>query len=157
MFEEQWDHTGELLQAKKQGLQSEAVRLERAIEQFLDRIGSAENGAVASAYENRIATLTEQRAIVSDNIAKCGRPLGTFDSSLRTGLTFLANPCLLWRSVHYEHKRTVLRLAFDERLPYLRKQGFRTTNSALPFNALANFRGSKSELVGRVGIEPTTN
>jgi site-specific DNA recombinase len=45
-----------------------------------------------------------------------------------------------------EHKKAVLKLAFADRLAYVRNEGFRTPNLALPFKVLADFKGSKSKL-----------
>jgi hypothetical protein len=40
----------------------------------------------------------------------------------------------------------VLKLAFADRLTYVRNEGFRTPNLALPFKVLADLKSSKSEM-----------
>jgi hypothetical protein len=67
-------------------------------------------------------------------MAVCGRPQRGFNESVRTALDFLGNPRKLWDSERIEHKRTVLKLAFGDRLAYVRNEGFRTANLALPFS-----------------------
>ena len=43
-------------------------------------------------------------------------------------------------------KRTVLKLAFTERLAYTRNEGFRTITPALPFKALTDLKCGKSKM-----------
>lgn len=55
-----------------------------------------------------------------------------------------------------EDKRMVLKLAFAEKLPYCRNDGFRTARYALPFALLEGLGQGNYEMVGLVGLEPTT-
>ena len=59
--------------------------------------------------------LEAQKIEVSEKIANCGRPLGSFDETLRTAFDFLENPYKLWVSARLEDKRAVLKLTFAER------------------------------------------
>jgi|GEM_PF-3561578 len=83
----------------------------------------------------------------SDRPQNCGRPLQSFDDTFRTAMTFLANPQNLWASERIEYKRTVLKLAFSAKLPYCRKEGFRTARISLPFCLLEGLKGGKNEMV----------
>ena len=83
---------------------------------------------------------------ISEKIANCGRPLRSFDDTLRTALEFIGNPRKLWASEHFEDKRAVLKLAFSERLPYIRNEGFRTVTFAFPFKVLSDISGGKKEM-----------
>jgi hypothetical protein len=47
-----------------------------------------------------------------------GRPVRSFDETVRTAFGFLASPYQLWTSDRIEDKRTVLKLAFADRLAY---------------------------------------
>src|SRR5687767_11383814 len=51
----------------------------------------------------------------------------------------------LWISERLEDKRTVLKLAFAERLIYTRNEGFRTA-VPLPFKVLADIKCGRSKL-----------
>lgn len=53
-------------------------------------------------------------------------------------------------------RQALLKLAFGQRLAYVRNEGFRIQNLALPFKPLADLRAANREMVGRVGVEPTT-
>ena len=85
-------------------------------------------------------------ASAAEKIAHCGRPLRSFDETLGTALDFLGNPMKLRISERLEDKRTVLKLAFADRLAYTRNEGLRTPNLALPFKVLADMKSGKSKM-----------
>jgi site-specific DNA recombinase len=146
MFEDLWNHRLATAEARGSGLKTELAKIERDIERFLDRIAQAQLPSVITAYENRIRRLEERKIEISEKIASCGSPLRSFDETLRTSLDFLANPCNFWASDRLEHKKAVLKLAFADRLSYVRNEGFRTPDLALPFKVLADLKGSKCKL-----------
>jgi hypothetical protein len=115
------------------------AKIEHDVEQFLDRIAHATVPSVIATYESRIQQLEERRIELSEKIANCGRPLRSFDETLRTSLAFLANPCNLWASERPEDKKKVLKLAFADRLAYVRNEGFRTPDLALPFKVVSRY------------------
>lgn len=146
MFEDLWNHRLATGVERTKALRAELAKVERQEGQLLDRIVVASAPAVVSAYENRIRKLGEDKAAISEKIANCGRPVKSFDSTLRTALDFLGNPQKLWDSERLEDKRAVLKLAFVDQLAYVRNEGFRTANLALPFKVLADFSSSKSKM-----------
>src|SRR5690606_21166464 len=146
MFEDLWNDRLASAKAIRTSLNAELAKVERDIERFLDRIAQAEPLAVITVYENRIRRLQERKIEISEKIANCGRPLRSFDETLRTSLDFLADPCNLWASERLEHKKAVLKLAFADRLTYVRNEGFRTPDLALPFKVLADLKSSKSKM-----------
>jgi DNA repair exonuclease SbcCD ATPase subunit len=95
MFEELWNHQASALQERARSLKTELARIESEKQQFLDRIVRTDVPSVISAYEERIQRLDERKALTAERIAKCGRPVGDFDESLRTALLFLGNPSRL--------------------------------------------------------------
>src|SRR5690606_27972010 len=146
MFEDLWNRRLATAEANRSSLKNQLAKVERDIERFLDRIAQAEPLSVITVYENRIRRLEERKIEISEKVAHCGRPLRTFDETLRTSLDFLANPCNLWASERLEHKKAVLKLAFGDRLSYVRNEGFRTPDLALPFKVLTDLKSSKSKL-----------
>ena len=154
MFEDLWNRRLVSAEAAETSLKAELAKTERDVEQFLYRIANAQLPSVITAYENRIRRLEERKIELVEKISSCGRPLRSFDETLRTSLDFLANPCNLWASGRLEHKKAVLKLAFADRLTYVRNKGFRTPNLALPFKVLADLKGSKSKLAPPRGFEP---
>ena len=144
MFRDAWNQrlaqAGEITKA----LQKSIVGIERQIEQLLDRIVDATNGSVIAAYEKRIAKLEREKAITTEQATMLGTPRHTFEESFEHAMTFLANPWKLWINGGLDRKKTVLRLAFADRITYCRNEGLRTPKIALPFKALTAFRGGKS-------------
>ena len=71
-------------------------------------------------------------------------------------MEFLSNPYKLWASEKIEHQRAVLKLAFSDRLTYVRNQGYRTTKTTLPFKVLDGFLffAKNEDLVPGAGLEP---
>ncbi len=137
MFMDLWDHRLATGAERTKALKAELAKVKQQVEQFLDRIADASIPSVVAAYENRIKALEDRKIVLAENIAKTGRPVRSFDETVRTAFEFLASPCKLWASARLEDKRTVLKLAFTDRLVYVRNEGFRTPSFSLPFKALS--------------------
>ena len=155
-LEDLWNHRLASQADRASSLKAELVRIERDVEKLLDQIVEVSEPVVMRAFQNRIGKLEAQKLEVSEKIANCGRTLGSFDETVRTAFDLLENPLKIWGSERFEHKRAVLKLAFAERPAYVRNQGFRTPNPALPFKALADFSGGKTEMARPTGFEPAT-
>lgn len=137
MFKDLWDHRLATGAERTKALKAELAKVNQQVEQFLDRIADASIPSVVAAYENRIKALEDRKIVLAENIAKTGRPVRSFDETVRTAFDFLASPWKLWTSERLEDKRTVLKLAFTDRLVYVRNEGFRTPSFSLPFKALS--------------------
>ncbi len=156
MFEDLWNHRAELQKERSKSMELEIHKADRSIEQFLDRIVDAKSSSVINAYEKRIQKLEMDKALFKEKIEKCGRPVRDFDVTVRTALDFLASPCNLWKSDRLEDKHAVLKLAFADRLSYLKNEGVRTVKTTLPFKVLGEISSPKSEVVRPEGFEPPT-
>ena len=137
-------------------MEAERSKIERQVEQFLDRIADTDVPSIVATYEKRIRDLEERKIVLAERIANCGRALPDFDNTLKTSLDFLRNPGNLWDSPRLEDKRAVLKLAFAGRLAYTRNEGFKTPDMSLPFKVLQGFREGKSKMARPRGFEPLT-
>ena len=81
----------------------------------------------------------------------------TYEELFELALAFLSSPWKLWESGQLNLRRTVLRLAFSERIAYDRKTGFRTPKTTLPFKVLEAFSTGKSGMAHPTGFEPVTS
>jgi site-specific DNA recombinase len=153
MFKDIWDHRLATGAERTKALKAELGKVSQQVEQFLDRIADVTVPSVIAAYEMRIKALEERQIFLAEKIASTGRPVRSFDETLRTAFDFLASPCQLWASERLEDKRTVLKLAFADRLAYVRNEGFRTPNFSLPFKALGHFEGQEMRMASSTGIE----
>jgi hypothetical protein len=88
---------------------------------------------------------------LAEKIGNYATPRRNFDDAFRTAFDFLLNPCRLWTSGQLENRRAVLKLSFADRLPYARKEGFRTANPSLPFKVLGGFRDCQGGMARRSG------
>lgn len=127
-------------------LKTELSKIDKQIEQLLDRIVEAASRSVISAYEKRIDSLETKKLILAEKLTEKPMQQGTYDQILEPAMGFLSNPCNLWNSDRFENKRAVLKLAFTERLAYVRNQGYRTPKIALPFALLNQVNGMEKQL-----------
>ncbi|CAD84147.1 MULTISPECIES: recombinase family protein [Nitrosomonas] len=156
IFTDLWNIKRDTAKQEAETIRRNLLQIERKTEQFLDRIADTDNSILITAYEKKIRQLEEEKIALDEKIAQCGRPLQSFDETFRTAFSFLSNPYQLWVSSRLEHKRAVMKLAFSERLRYCRNEGFRTPEKSLPFLLLEGSDEGKHEMVGLVGLEPTT-
>lgn len=98
MFRDLWN--AKLSSSQNQGatLRKDIAAIEKKIDQFLERVTEADSDTLIRAYEKKIKELTTQKALLSERVAHCGKPLKTFGEAYRTAFDFLANPCKLWLS-----------------------------------------------------------
>ena len=156
MFRDLWDGNVAAACEHVVVLEASLKKIDRDVGQFLDRVVEADSPTIVKAYEKRIRLLEEEKALVREKIANCGRPVRDFDASFSTAMGFLANPYNLWVSDDLEDKRLVLKLTFADRLSYVRGEGFRTAVTSSPFTLLSAMKGDGSEMVPPTGLEPVT-
>jgi len=113
----------------------ELTALDKQTDALLTPIVETTNDAVLRAYEVKIAELDKTRALLQEKACQSLPPKGRMDEFIEHALTFLANPWKLWETGQTTLQRTVLKLAFAERLTYIRNQGYRTPTTTLPFKA----------------------
>ena len=153
MFKDLWNHRLASGESRARALKKELANIEKQGEHFLDRITETTVPSVITAYENRIRKLEEQKLLLIEKIETGGRPLRSFDEALRTAMEFLASPWKLWSSEVLEQRRTVLKLAFADRLAYMRNEGFRTANLSLPFRMLQSLCAPQSVMASPTRFE----
>ena len=146
MFRTAWDMRYAHMNTLKEKLRAEVVKIERQIEQLVDRIVDSESSTAVRAYEQRIAKLERERLIASERLQDDIGPQRPFNEMFELALVFLSNPWKLWASERLEDKRTVLKLTFADRLAYSRESGFRTAKTTIPFNMLGGLNMRECEL-----------
>lgn len=154
MFRDLWDGRMTSAKSRAAALKLELQKVERGIEQFIDRVMVADSSSLVTAYEARIKSLEEEKVAIRENIANCGKPLASFDATFRTAMEFLGNPHKLWLSDRLSDKRAVLKLTFSDRLHYTRNEGFRTASTTSPFRILSTLKGGSEVMVHPTGFEP---
>ena len=156
MFESAWSQRTSQAQVRRQELSKEAAQIDRQITGLLDRVVEATNTSVIRAYETRIAELEQRKLILAETLDQLGTPARSFEELFELAMGFLRNPCKLWDSGQLMLKRTVLRLAFAERIAYCRNSGLRTPKTALPFKLLDGLSCRNIGMARPTGFEPVT-
>jgi site-specific DNA recombinase len=156
MFRDAWDMRLATASEATKSLKANIKQIETQVDKLLDRIVDASSDSVVSAYEKRVAKLEREKALAQEQLAQSGKPRHTFEESFEHAMQFLANPWSIWVNSDLALKKTVLRLAFVEPLPYSRNQGLRTPKLALPFKALGEICSHKCEMAPTGGLEPPT-
>ena len=155
MFKEAWKHRTAQAQDLLRSLKCEAMKIDKQIEALLERIVEASHPKVIAAYEAKLVKLEQDKLVLAEKLQKGGKPARPFEHMFELACQFLASPWKLWESGELAYQRTVLRLAFSERILYCRNEGLRTPKTALPFKMLGAFRLGKHDMAERKGFEPS--
>ena len=154
MFRMAWDYRKHNAKELVASARQEIAGVERNVEQLMDRIVKTSSPSVISAYEKRIESMEKQKRIWEEKLLQTSQPVHSFDDTFRTALLFLSNPQKIWLDGEFEQKRMLLRMAFTDKLTYIRNQGFRTAAIALPFSLMREIANDNSEMVRSRGLEP---
>ncbi len=150
LFKALWDHQTYSQQARKKQLEQECLKLDKTIEQLLDRIVEIQSSTVLLSFEKRIDALQKDRIVIEEKITNCDHPVKPYGEMYRTALEFLANPLKAWTCGGFVEKRTVLKLSLTDRIIYDRKTRYRTPDLSLLFKALErNYAQKQSGAQGR--------
>ncbi len=155
MFRNAWDQRMTQAQAGVTSLKRDIAKIEKQIDGLLDRIVDATIPSVVAAYEKRLAKLETEKLVAEEKLAKGIHPKHSFDELFELACQFLASPWKLWESGHLTLRRTVLKLAFTDRISYDRKTGLRTPETTLPFKVLGGFSGQNCLMAETKGFEPS--
>ena len=136
MFRDAWNQRLAQAEAAVKSAKRHILEIEKQVETLLSRIMKATNAAVIAAYEDKIGGLEREKRTLSEKLSNPAPEKGKFDEMLELSLKFLANPYKLWETGDITLRRTVLRLAFTDRISYHRNKGPRTSKTALIFKAL---------------------
>ncbi|MDH5721911.1 MAG: recombinase family protein [Alphaproteobacteria bacterium] len=157
MFKDIWEYRLNNTKLLAKSAEKELVNIERKTEQLLDRLVETNSMAAISAYEGKIEKLEKEKIVLREKIENCGKPCHAFEEMFEHALTFLSNPYKLWVSDNLTLRRLVLKLAFSDRLTYIKNQGFRTPDLAFPFKALEGLKYGKNSMARPRGFEPLTS
>ena len=155
MFRDIWTQLSSQSEAHKEALEADIRKADNKIEQLLDRIVQADNPSVIAAYEKRIAKLESDKHVLAEKLATTGQSKGRFEELFELSMEFLGDPQKLWASGKLEHRQTVLKLAFADRLTYSRERGFSNPEFSIPFKLLGSFCIPNGVMAEREGFEPS--
>ncbi len=156
MFKDAWDQRSVQAESMVDTMKRQIGRIEKEVDQIVARIVETSNPTVAAAFEAKIEKLEREKIVLSEKVA-AGKPnKDTYEELFELAMAFLSSPWKLWESGQLNLRRTVLRLAFSERISYDRKTGFRTPKTTLPFKVLEAFSTGKSGMARPKRVELLT-
>ncbi len=148
MFKTWWDYRQAQIEQRGQIQEEEISKLNKKLENVMDKLVEADSPSVISAYENRIKKMETEKAVLVEKSGQSLRPMRSFDIALRTALDFISNPHKLWASGRFDNRRAVLKLAFPSGFQYHRNTGLRTAETPLPFKVLGGLSGGQIQMAG---------
>ncbi len=134
---------------------SKVADIEKEIGVLLSRIGKAKNENIIGVYEQKIVDLTLTKEKLDHQVAKFAHKTD-FETALKEVLEFLQKPLENWRDGSLQKKRTVMKLAFREKLRFDTRNGFGTANYSLPFELFSHSKLNRARLVEMAGVEPAS-
>jgi site-specific DNA recombinase len=155
MFKRAWDIQSANDSAHRQSITSALRDAEKKIENLLDRIVESTTSSVIAAYEKRIDTLEREKLVLQEKLQTTAKNKRPFAKMFKLTMLFLANPQDIWKNGGLEHKRTVLKLTFADKLTYCRKTGFQTPQISSIFGMLKDFSGDNCQMAEAVRFELT--
>lgn len=156
MFKHAWDIQSESEAAHRLSIHKAVLDTEKKIESLLDRIVDAATSSVITAYEKRIDKLEREKLVFKEQLENKAQNIRPFGEMFKLTMQFLSNPHKIWQIGRLEHKRTVLKLTFADRLKYSRKSGFQTPKISSVFRMIGGIIPANFQMVGGEGFEPPT-
>ncbi len=155
MLKKAWGILSEHEAATKHAVKQKLLDTEKSIEKLLDQIVESENATVIKNYEKRITKLEREKLVLQEKLDHSAKNRRPFEEMFELTMKFFSNPHKVWELGKLEHKRTVLKLAFKDRLAYCRKSGFRTPDLSSIFKALGDKNMLKMQMAESEGFEPS--
>jgi site-specific DNA recombinase len=137
-------------------LKKPIAEIDRQIETLLDRIVGGKSESPVASYERRVEKLSREKLLLAEKLSATANETRIPSQEFEPALRFLENPMNLWSSDKPAHKQAVMKMLFEGRPTYKKKEGVRTPIYTCPVNALAAISRDKSEMARPRGFEPLT-
>jgi site-specific DNA recombinase len=123
-------------------LKTRVAEIDRQIEALLDRIVEGRSESLVASYERRVEKLSREKLLLAEKLSARAEESRIPSQEFEPALRFLENPMNLWRS----DKQAVVKMLFEGRPAYKKKEGVRTPIYTCPVNALAAISAGKSKM-----------
>lgn len=154
VLNEQWAiKAGGYHESKTQD-QTQANILDQQIKNLARRVSTTSNEDLIESYEEQIKELKQNKRLLENQLKENYYTQNDFGTASDLVFTALKNPIKLWKSDDYNDKRSIILMYFDDKIRYDLKEGFGTTNLAIPVELIEKSFSSGSLDVDPRGIEP---
>lgn len=123
MFKAAWDQRLAQSNQMLQELKRQVSDIEKQVGKLIERVVDTDNATIAAAYEKKITQLEREKLVTTEKIQNNGKPRHTFDEMFELAMGFLSSPWKIGGSGDLHLRKTLLRLAFSERIAYCRENG----------------------------------
>ena len=145
---ERWEADQDVRRASLETLFKRQQEIDRDIARLSERLGMVESETVFKQLELQVEKLVSERRRLDETATYTGTLRGDVGTAFRQLRPLLRSPYESWISADVSRRRTITRLVFPSGLPYVRRRGFRTADSALPYRVLREVQQAEQSLVG---------
>lgn len=130
------------------------AEIDKKINGLVDEISTCSNDRLKARYKNQILVLDQELKELENQTTKNPYTPEQFRTTTDTVLSMLKEPVAMWKSKEIEHKKTILRMYFDQKLTYDLKDGFRNMLLAHIVKLIDDVDISQKPRVEMPGVEP---
>ncbi len=146
MLKDAWDQRGDQAKQAKAEIKRQHNELDKQQDALVERMIETSNPKVMAALESKIAKLEEEKLLLTDKLSHTTKPTRSLSEIIELLRDFLSNPWNIYENGSLLVKKTILNAAFKAPLAYDRQNGYRTSQTSVIFDFLADFT-SKCEMV----------
>ena len=108
MFQDAWEQQKVMAEASARAFKADVGKVEKKIDELLERIIETTASRVVRAYEDKIETLEREKLVLLEKAEKPASSKYTYGELFELSLKFLSNPYKMWVSGQLELQRLVL-------------------------------------------------
>ena len=146
MLKNAWQQRADQAENAKSILKRQIAEMDKQQDAFIERMVDTTNPKVLAAFEAKISKLEDDKLLLSDKLTQNTQPKSTKGEIFELLREFLSSPWNLYQNASISTRKTILNTAFKAPLAYDRQNGFRTPQTSVIFEFLADFT-SKCEMV----------
>ena len=141
----------------KKSHENKLSELHKKVENIIERISKTENEKIIQSYEKELERLSNEEQVLENQVQVMRNTKPDFGTALDMTFKFLKSPYLYWMKDDLKAKQLVLKLVFEDQIPYNRENGFGTAKLALPLRIFESNETNDSCDVDPSGFEPLTS
>jgi len=92
IFKHEWEKRLDKVGEIKKALRSDILKIEKQMEQLVDRIVLSDSTTIISAYERRLGKLESEKLLIAEKLANGTGPQRSFEEMLELAFSFFSNP-----------------------------------------------------------------
>ncbi|MDB5194648.1 MAG: Resolvase-like protein [Parcubacteria group bacterium] len=143
VFEKVWYEEVETFEKAQRALHKERKDIEAKIAQLADSAAETANFAVRQAYEKRIQVFTKELEKLEEPVVKADTSI-IYRTAFDKSVALLENPVVAWDNLNFLEKQQLFYFIFQEKIPYDKKEGYRTSNIRSTVRLFEEFVGTNS-------------